>query len=544
MRIGRVGVIAVLLVAAALVLRIAYVDATPDYVLRHDAVDYDVHARSIAQGDGFSKTLAHGRPTAFRPPGYPYFLGAVYHVFKADREPARQRLRVARIAQAFVGTAIVALVGVLAAQLWGSVAGLVALGLAAIYLPFILVGGAVMSEPLFDVFMLASLAAALAYRRSPHRYRWALLAGVMGGLAALTRAQALILLAPLALAVWDGRPWRGRAALGPPVVLVLVALVTITPWTVRNARELHAFVPISTQFGSALAGTYNDSARADTQNPASWQGLRHVPDYAYLFNRVGETNEAVLEQKLRAASLHYIREHPTYVAKVALVEHAADARPRQPAPLAVHRGHHHHRPLLGRSRAAVLLDLRRAGARRGVHRDGPPRPVVRLGLPGAELPQRRLPRRGDPALPHADRPLPGAPRHDGAGHRRQVRATAAAPEPARACRPALAPPDCAIGPAAARRRLQLERRVAAADALEIDDADADERAGNRLERLQHVRLALAGDGEAVDDEAEDRRAEQRAEEGADDAAPEAIGQEDREVPDGEAHHDPGEHGHG
>ena len=198
-------------------------------------------------------------------------------------------MHVARIAQAFVGTALVALVGVIAAQLWGSVAGLVALGLAAVYLPFILVGGAVMSEPLFDVFMLASLAAALAHRRSPHRYRWALLAGVLGGLAALTRAQALILLVPLAIAVWDGRPWRARAALGPPLALVLVALLTITPWTIRNARELHAFVPISTQFGSALAGTYNDAARGDTQNPAAWQGLRHVPDYAYLFNRVGET---------------------------------------------------------------------------------------------------------------------------------------------------------------------------------------------------------------------------------------------------------------
>ena len=44
--------------------------------------------------------------------------------------------------------------------------------------------------------------------------------------------------------------------------------------------------------------------------------IRHVPDYAYLFRRVGETNEAVLEAELRAASLHYIREHPTYVAKV------------------------------------------------------------------------------------------------------------------------------------------------------------------------------------------------------------------------------------
>jgi 4-amino-4-deoxy-L-arabinose transferase-like glycosyltransferase len=316
MRVGRVGVLAVLLVAAALVLRIAYVDATPDYTLRHDAVDYDTHARSIAQGEGFSKTLAHGRPTAFRPPGYPYFLGAVYHVFKADREPARERLRVARLAQAFVGTAIVALVGVVAAQLWGSVAALVALGLAAVYLPLILVGGAVMSEPLFDAFMLASLAAALAHRRSPHRYRWAVLAGVLGGLAALTRAQALILLAPLAIAVWDGRPWRARAALGPPLALILAAILTITPWTIRNARELHTFVPISTQFGSALAGTYNDVARADTQNPASWHGLKHIPDYANLYGRVDETPEPELERKLRAASLHYIREHPTYVAKV------------------------------------------------------------------------------------------------------------------------------------------------------------------------------------------------------------------------------------
>jgi 4-amino-4-deoxy-L-arabinose transferase-like glycosyltransferase len=316
MRGAWVGVLAVALVATALVLRIGYVNDTPGYALRHDAVDYDVHARSIAQGEGFSKTLAHGRPTAFRPPGYPYFLGAVYHVFKADRKPVKDRVHVARIAQAFVGAALVALVGVIAAQLWGSIAGLVALGLAAIYLPLILVGGAVMSEPLFDVFMLASLAAVLAYRRSSKRYAWALAAGVLGGLAALTRAQALILLIPLAIAVWDGRPWRSWRALAPPLVLVVAALMTIAPWTIRNARELHAFVPISTQFGSALAGTYNDAARGDTQNPAAWQGIRHVPDYAYLFNRVGTTNEAVLEAKLRAASLHYIREHPTYVAKV------------------------------------------------------------------------------------------------------------------------------------------------------------------------------------------------------------------------------------
>jgi 4-amino-4-deoxy-L-arabinose transferase-like glycosyltransferase len=316
MRVRWVGLAALALVAAALVVRIAYVDATPGYVLRHDARDYDVHARSIAEGQGYSKTLAHGRATAFRPPGYPYFLGGVYKVFGVERAPAARRLHVARIAQAVVGTAIVALVGLLAAQLWGWGVGLVALGLSAVYVPLITVGGAVMSEPLFDALMLGALVAAIQHRRSPHRYRWALLAGFVGGLAILTRANAFVLLVPLAWAVWDGRPWRSRAALGPPVVLVAIALITLVPWTIRNARELHAFVPVSTQFGSALAGTYNDAVRADTQNPAAWQGLKHIPDYAHLWERIDVTPEPVLERKLRSAAFHYIREHPTFVLKV------------------------------------------------------------------------------------------------------------------------------------------------------------------------------------------------------------------------------------
>lgn len=316
MRVRWVAVAAVVLVAGALGLRLAYVDATPGYTLRHDAVDYDTHARSIAEGQGFSKTLAHGRPTAFRPPGYPYFLGGIYKLFGVERAEAKRRLHVARVAQAFVGAAIVALVGLLAAQLWGWGLGLLAMGLSAVYVPLITVGGAVMSEPLFDAFMLAALVAALAHRRSPHRYRWALAAGFLGGLAILTRANAIILLIPLVWAVWGAGPGGWRRALGPPAALVAIALLTVTPWTIRNAVELHAFVPVSTQLGSALAGTYNDVVRADRQNPAAWQGLKHIPDYAPLFNKVRVTPEPVLEKQLRKQALHYIREHPTFVAKV------------------------------------------------------------------------------------------------------------------------------------------------------------------------------------------------------------------------------------
>jgi hypothetical protein len=116
--------------------------------------------------------------------------------------------------------------------------------------------------------------------------------------------------------VWDGRPWRSRAAIGSPLALLVAAALTIAPWTIRNAVELHAFVPVSTQFGSALAGTYNDAARADTQNPAAWQGIKHVPEFGSLFRRIHQIPEAKLDHELRTASERYIRAHPFYVAKV------------------------------------------------------------------------------------------------------------------------------------------------------------------------------------------------------------------------------------
>jgi hypothetical protein len=149
-----------------------------------------------------------------------------------------------------------------------------------------------------------------------HRYRFAVLAGVLGGLAILTRANGLVLLVPLAFAAWEARPRLSRRALGPPVALVVAALLTVAPWTVRNVSEFHTFIPVSTQLGSALAGTYNDAARTDRENPASWRALSRVPDYEYLYQHVRETPEPVLERRLRAASLNYIADHPLYVLEV------------------------------------------------------------------------------------------------------------------------------------------------------------------------------------------------------------------------------------
>jgi 4-amino-4-deoxy-L-arabinose transferase-like glycosyltransferase len=284
--------IAVGLIGVALAIRIAFVLATPGYTLVHDALDYQRHAISLSEGHGFA--LSYGRPTAFRPPAYPVFLATVYWVTGPDVEWGR-------LANAFVGAGIVALIGVIAFQLWGRRVALVALGLGAVYVPLILVGQAIMSEPLFVLCLLGAIACALR--------GWVVPAGVLLGLAILGRANAVILVLPLAAAVWRG--WR------PAAVLCVVAALTVLPWTIRNYETFHAFVPVSTQFGSALAGTYNSEARADKKNPASWRTLKRVDDYRPIFNRVRSTPEPVLEKELRRASLEFIKAHPAYVLTVA-----------------------------------------------------------------------------------------------------------------------------------------------------------------------------------------------------------------------------------
>jgi 4-amino-4-deoxy-L-arabinose transferase-like glycosyltransferase len=312
----RLGAAVWLILLAALLLRLGFVAVTPDYKLVNDATDYDRHARSIAAGDGYADVGMPGRESAFRPPGYTYFLGGVYALTGVKDKPEADRVLPGRIANAIVGTLVVALIGVIAAQLWGRRAALVAMAGGAVYVPLILVGGAIMSEILFAALLLGALAAAIQHRRAAHRWRWALLAGFLGGLTVLTRANALVLLLPLAFAVWDARPRWSWRALGPPVALGLVALVCVTPWTIRNAVVFDQFVPVSTQLGSALAGTYNTEAMADRENPASWRSLRRIEEYRYLTGQWRVISEAELERKLRAVSLDFIQAHPGYVPKV------------------------------------------------------------------------------------------------------------------------------------------------------------------------------------------------------------------------------------
>lgn len=300
---GRVALAALLILALAI--RIASAVDHRDSVPQLDAADYTSIAMSIANGDGYppSEAAGGGGAGAIWPPGYPAFLAAVFEV-------SGEGLLAARLVQALLGTLTVALIGVLAGILFGRLAGIAAVGIAAVYPEFVLTDSAILSETLFVPLTLGAAIAACLYRRSVQGWRWAAVAGGLTGLAILTRQNAFLLLVPLILLMWQSERDTRQRVVGAVLVVAISALVVL-PWTIRNAVEFGTFVPVSTQSGIVLAGTYNEQSRTDSEFPGAWRPPNSVPDYAPLF-RDETLDEAELDAELRARALDFLADHPVY----------------------------------------------------------------------------------------------------------------------------------------------------------------------------------------------------------------------------------------
>jgi 4-amino-4-deoxy-L-arabinose transferase-like glycosyltransferase len=297
------------IVAVALVARIAVIAADAGYVPQQDAWDYDRHARSIAEGDGYppSYYAADGGPSALRAPGYPYFLGFVYS-FTGDSITA------GRIANALLGVLTVWLIYLIVRRLWGARPALVAAAIAAVFPPLVLLSRDLLSESLFVALELGTVLCVLEYRRL-RDLRWAAAAGLLGGLAALTRNPGPALAIPVLIGLWVFRPRLSRRALAAPALALGVMILAVLPWTIRNASEFDTLVPITSGTGFATAGTYNELSYRDQSHPAAWRTPRIVPEDAPLFAEHG-IDEATLDSELRHNATSFASDHPGYVFKV------------------------------------------------------------------------------------------------------------------------------------------------------------------------------------------------------------------------------------
>lgn len=310
----RTSLIALAILLIALAVRLTQVETTA-YDAPFDAGAYLSLASQIAHTGTYSSHApgAGGTkgPSAYFPPAFPYLL-AVSDLLSGHTTKKGKALEPARLEQAVLGTAIVALLGLVALEAFGSPAlALIAMALAAGYPVLVELSAILVAENLLTALMLAAMWAALRARRATsHRYGWIAAAGALTGLAALSHENGILLAIPLAAAVWTDRPRLALRTLTAPALLLATAGLTITPWAIRNAVQLHAFVPISDETGITLVGTYNGASAAYRPVPYKWRFFAGIPGENKGLGQTGRFTEPQLGDRLQSQALTYIGDHP------------------------------------------------------------------------------------------------------------------------------------------------------------------------------------------------------------------------------------------
>jgi 4-amino-4-deoxy-L-arabinose transferase-like glycosyltransferase len=311
------GLVVAILIGA-LALRIAEVQGT-SYRPINDAGSYLTLASYIARTGDYSLRRTPGSgaggtrgPSAYFAPGFPYFLGLV-DIIDGHETRRGGAIHPARISQAVLGTITVVLIGLVALELFGPVAAWIALVLAAIYPVLIELSATIVAENLLTALILAAVYTGLRVRRARSgrtRLAWVAGTGVLAGLATLTHMNGVLILIPLIPAVWTGRPRLKLGALAAPAVLIAVTVLTILPWTIRNAIVMHHFIPVSDETGITLVGTYNVASAANPQLQYKWRIFYGIPGERSLIHEAPTLSEPQIGSKLESQALHYISDHP------------------------------------------------------------------------------------------------------------------------------------------------------------------------------------------------------------------------------------------
>ncbi len=355
---SRFGVQLALIVALAAIVRVLVVVLVDPHVPSvGDASAYHLLANHLADGRGYIRPFDFTKfhlvvPTAEYPPFHPFVLSIFARLGARSVEAQRIGLTV-------IGSATVALVGLVGRQIAGARVGIVAAGLAAISPMMFLPEATLMSEAIFVFLVTMALFLAGRIRNHPGLGTFALL-GLVLGLAVLTRAEAavlsLLLVIPLAAGA-AGASGRRRLALGA-VALAMVGGVAV-PWAVRNQTTFHAFVPVSNNLGTALAGANCELTYQGT-GLGSWRSTFGVGDVANGqcftgFNgRQPHFNEATAAGAARKQGIDFARNHLGDLPKVAaarVLRSAGLFRPGQQIELEALEG----RPI-GWERAGTYLD--------------------------------------------------------------------------------------------------------------------------------------------------------------------------------------------
>jgi hypothetical protein len=272
------------------------------------------------KSDDFAQTFVHhgtfgfipGEPSAYTQPLYGFFLIPIYWIFGRDWWAVGS-------AQILVATATAFLVYAIGARVVSRRAGTIAAILATLN-PYLVWHDVHLNREVLDQLVAAALILCTLVAADRRSMRWATAAGLVGGLAALGNVRLLFI--PLVVAAYlvirNGWSWA-------PVAVVVAAVLTLTPWVVRNKVEVGCFA-ITTD-GRALWKANNDQTY-DLLAKGKWiDDVKDPPGHPFpnpeeardIYSQSGKTihvdecgNQAYYQHK----AWRFVRDHPGEKAKL------------------------------------------------------------------------------------------------------------------------------------------------------------------------------------------------------------------------------------
>ena len=242
--------------ALALALRFAAVFMAGDRGLDHE---WKTIVPNMLEGRGhsFFSVTGEGRisnhfqedpqkvfPSAFMPVGYTAFLYSM--LWLLGNSPLA--VRAIELLQAIMGAAQCLLLYFIGARTFGRRAGMLGAAMLAVYPVHVYIGSQINAVSLYMLLDLAVVALLLRANEGGRARDYAI-AGALTGLLILTRAQAQLLLPVLAIWVWlSSRTGGMRKA----AVYLLMALLMLSPWLVRNYHAFGRPAPLTVSAGFNL----------------------------------------------------------------------------------------------------------------------------------------------------------------------------------------------------------------------------------------------------------------------------------------------------
>lgn len=284
------------------------IDRTPGRLclIAGDADGYWKLARNLARGDPYSVYDPPRR--VLRVPGFPLLLATGIRLFG-------ERMLWIRLLLAAVGTVACGLVYLLGKELFDRRTALVATIIAAVLPTFIAFSVLILSETLFAAALLASLIALARLVRANEtgqsnasRFGWAFGSGLLIGAATLVRPTWL-LIGPgfVALFVLLSRE-RARVTVQGAVLLAGLVL-SLTPWTIRNALVTGHFIPTTLWVGASMYDGLNPQATGASD-------MRFIEDDG-IYQRMSEYDA---DQFYRQKAKDFVRQNPGRALQLAVIK--------------------------------------------------------------------------------------------------------------------------------------------------------------------------------------------------------------------------------